>query len=317
MHGMTRRILAAIGIASLAFGLAACGGSDSAAQDENGLTTLTLGVPPVGDSLPVYQAIEKGYFKDEGLNITLVPAANGATTINALISQSTDLALVSYPSLISARASGLPVTIAALAINGTDQYQAGLYVRSDSDIKTPADMIGKTMATPSLGSVGDIWFRGVLLSEGLDYTQVKFVEIPQSNMATALESGDVDGAFMTEPTLSAAKKKVDIRAIGYQNGPQGLYATSQATLDSKGAQIRGFRAALAKAVADIQADPHGVAEAMMPKYTDMDAATAQAMNLPDYVTTWNGPGVQAVIDLMVKTNLIKQGFNSDELYQQL
>ncbi len=301
----------------VALSLSACGGggSSSGQASKGGLTTITLGVPPVGDSLAVYVAIEKGYFKKEGLNVKLVPAANGATTINALISQSTDLALVSYPSLISAYSAGLPVTIAALAINGDAAYKSGLYVLNKSSIKTPANMLGKSMATPSLRSVGDVWFRGVLIKDGLDYHKVKFVEIPQANMANALKSGEVQGAFLTEPTLSAARKQLDLRAIGYQTGPQGLYATSDKTFKQKPKVIEGFRAALAMAVADIAADPHGVAEATMPKFTDMDAATAKAMNLPQYVTKWDNSGVQAVIDLMAKTALIKKDFKATELYK--
>lgn len=320
MKRTTRRLAAFTAAAAMAAGLAACGeddGNASASGGDGGTTKMTLGIPPVGDSLPVYQAIDKGYFEEEGLEIELVPAANGATTINALVSQSTDLALVSYPSLISAYASDVPVTVAATAISGTDDYKAGLYVLADSDIEEPADMIGKTMATPSLGSVGDIWFRGVLIDEGLDYQGVKYVEIPQANMATALKGGDVDGAFMTEPTLSAASKEIDIRAIGYQNGPQGLFATSEKTLADNPDAITGFRAALAKAVSDIDADPHGVAEAAMPAHTEMDAETAAQMNLPDYITEWDGEGVQRVIDLMVQVGLLDEGFDANELYKEL
>jgi ABC-type nitrate/sulfonate/bicarbonate transport system substrate-binding protein len=309
--------LGALGSAlALIVTLAACGGQDSTATaSEGGLTTITLSIPPVGDSLPVYDAISKGYFEDEGLKVELTPAANGATTINALVSGSTDLALVSYPSLITAYAAGLPVTMAANGIAGTDDYQAGLYVLADSDIKSPKDMLGKTFATPSLGSVGDIWFRGVLLAEGLDYTKVKFVEIPQANMAAALKAGDVDGIFQTEPTLSATKASLDIRAIGYQNGPQGLFATSKSLLEKSPEVIKGFRAALASAVADIDADPHGVAKAMMPKYTEMSAETAAAMKLPDYITEFDAKGVQSVIDLMVQVGLLKESFNAADLYE--
>ena len=318
---MLTRTLLRIGAAGLgltvALATAACGSDDAAEASDGEAITLTLGIPPVGDSLPVYQAIDRGYFEDAGLDIELVPAANGATTINALVGQSTDLALVSYPSLINAYASDLPVTVAATAISGTDEYKAGLYVPADSDIETPADMIGKRMATPSLGSVGDIWFRGVLLDEGLDYNEVDYVELPQANMASALAAGDVDGAFITEPTLSAATKSLELRAVDYQNGPQGLFATSKQTLEDKPEAIKAFREALARAVEDIDADPHGVATAQMPKHTDMDEATAAEMNLPDFITEWDGEGVQAVIDLMAEVGLGKESFDADELYELL
>jgi len=304
---------------ALALTVAACGGGDEATGtgSDGGVTTVTLSIPPVGDSLPVYQAIDAGYFEDEGLEVELTPAANGATSINALVSGSTDLALVSYPSLITAFSSGLPVTIAADGIAGTDEYQAGLYVLADSEVQEPADMLGKKFATPSLGSVGDIWFRGVLREAGADDTKVQFVEIPQANMAAALQAGDVDGIFQTEPTLSATKAQLDVRPVDFQNGPQGLFATSQQTLEGKPEVVAGFRAALEKAVADIDADPQGVAEALMPEYTDMTAETAGAMGLPDYITEYDAAAVQDVVDLMVELGLVKKPFDASELYRDV
>lgn len=317
MNLRTKRRLGALALTLLlASATSACGGDD-APTTADGLTKVTLSIPPVGDSLPVYDAIAQGYFADEGLDIELVPAANGATTINALVSGSTDLALVSYPSLITARSSGIPVTIAAPAIAGTEDYAAGLYVLADSDIEEPADMVGKKMATPSLGSVGDIWFRGVLLQEGLDPDSVSYVEIPQANMAAALEAGDVDGIFQTEPTLSATQASTDVRLIGYQEGPQGLFATSEKYLGDQPDVVTGFRAALAKAVADIEADPQGVAGAMMPEYTEMSADVASKMRLPEYQVEYDSTGVQSVIDLMVEVGLLEDSFEASDLYQDL
>lgn len=304
-------LVVAIGLASLT---SACGGGDASASND-GTTKVTLSVPPVGDSLPVYDAISKGYFKAQGLDVELTPAANGATTINALVSGSTDLALVSYPSLITAYSSHLPVTIAAPGIAGTDEYGAGLYVLADSTVHKPADMVGKKMATPSLGSVGDIWFRGVLMQQGLNPQSVQYVEIPQANMAAALKAGDVDGIFQTEPTLSATEAKLNIRPIGFQNGPQGLFATSDKMLQEHPKEIAGFRAALAKAVADIQADPHGVAKAMMPKFTKMTPQAAAKMRLPHYEVNYDAAGVQKVVDLMVKVGRLKSSFDAAALYK--
>ena len=315
LHTTPRRGVLAVTLL-LVGAMSACG-SDDAPTTADGLTRVTLSIPPVGDSLPVYDAIAKGYFADEGIQVELTPAANGATTINALVSGSTDLALVSYPSLITAKSSGIPVTIAAPAIAGTEDYAAGLYVLADSDIEEPADMVGKKMATPSLGSVGDIWFRGVLLQEGLDPDSVSFVEIPQANMAAALKAGDVDGIFQTEPTLSATQADLDIRLVGYQEGPQGLFATSASYLEDQPDVVAGFRAALTKAVADIEADPHGVAEALMPEYTELSPDVAAKMRLPRYQVEYDADGVQRVVDLMVEVGLLEKSFDAGDLFEDV
>jgi NitT/TauT family transport system substrate-binding protein len=316
MNLHTKRRLGVLALAlTLAGTVSACGSDDASNAAASDVTKVTLSIPPVGDSLPVYQAIDKGYFEAEGLDVELTPAANGATTINALVSGSTDLALVSYPSLITAYSSDLPITIAAPAIAGTEEYAAGLYVLADSDIEAPADMVGKKMATPSLGSVGDIWFRGVLLQEGLSPDDVTYVEIPQANMAAALEAGDVDGIFQTEPTLSATEANVDVRSIGYQEGPQGLFATSDQLMEEQPEVVTAFRAALAKAVADIEADPRGVVEAIMPEYTEMAPEVAANMRLPQYQVEYDAAGIQEVIDLMVEVGLLEDSFDAGELYQ--
>lgn len=315
MNLRTPRRLGAFVLTLLLVSATGACGEDAPSASAGDSRKVTLSIPPVGDSLPVYDAISKGYFADEGLDVELTPAANGATTINALVSGSTDLALVSYPSLITAYSSDLPVTIAAPAIAGTDEYRSGLYVMADSEIEKPADMVGKKMATPSLGSVGDIWFRGVLLQEGLDPDSVTYIEIPQANMAAALEAGDVDGIFQTEPTLSATEANLDIRPIGFQNGPQGLFATSEKLMEERPEVVTRFRAALAKAVADIEADPQGVAEAMMPEYTEMTPEVAAKMRLPEYQVDYDAAGVQDVVDLMVEVGLLKDSFDASELYQ--
>lgn len=309
---------AAIGLSALT-GCTSNGAAPGPANSENGAPAgkvkLRVSIPPVADSLPVFVALENGYFDAEGLSIELVPAANGATAVNSLVSQSTEIALISYPTLINAYSAGIPVTIGAFGIEGTDEYQAAAYVKKDSPLKTLADMVGKTMATPSLNSVGDIFLSGEFIKEGLDPKQVTFVEIPQANMAVALEAGDVDAAFITEPTLSAASKQVDIRPLAVQHGPQGLFATSQSFLDKNQDAIGGFRAALVKAVGDIDKDPHGVAEKVMPKYSNMDAETAKSMHLPLFQTKWNHDGIQDVIDVMVKLGIIKEGFDANVLYK--
>lgn len=314
--------LSAFAALGMALTLTACSTTapqaDESTQDIGNsaeLQTMTLSIPPVGDSLPIYIALDEGYFEDEGLDITLVPAANGATSINAVVSASTDLALVSYPSLIVARASGIPVTIAALGVDGTEEYQAGIYTLEDSDIQSLEDIVGKRVAVPSLNSVGDIFLSGEFLANGLDPADIDYVELPQGNMASAISSGDVDAAFMTEPTLSSARQDIDIRLITYQEGPQGVFITSDSTLDANVEAVQGFRDAIARANEDIAKDPQAAATTYMPKHTEMSEETASTMGLPRYVSEWEAAAVQAQIDLMAKLDIIGETFDANDLYR--
>jgi NitT/TauT family transport system substrate-binding protein len=136
-------------------------------------------------------------------------------------------------------------------------------------------------------------------------------------MAAALQAGDVDGIFQTEPTLSATQANLDVRPIGHQEGPQGLFATSDQLMEEQPEVVTAFRAALAKAVSDIEADPRGVVEAMMPEYTEMAPEVAAKMRLPEYQVEYDAQGVQEVIDLMVEVGLLKDSFDSGELFKDV
>ncbi|WP_403022075.1 ABC transporter substrate-binding protein [Salinibacterium sp. GXW1014] len=313
------RFTAIMAAAAVGLTLSACSPEQEASSDESSgsLGKITVSIPPVADSLPVFVAIDNGYFDDLGLEVELVPAANGATAVNSLVSQSTDVALVSVPTLISAKAGGLPVTIAALGIEGVDDYEAAIYVLEDSPIDDLEGLIGKKMATPSLKSIGDIFARGELLDANQDPEGVQYVELPQSNMASALSAGDVDAAFITEPTLSEIRKTLELRPLAVQNGPQGLFATSEDTLDERSDAIKAFREAIAKGVADIEEDPSGVAEATMPNHTSMDANTAANMKLPRYVTEFDPSGFQDMVDLMLEVKLIEKKIEAKDFYRSL
>jgi NitT/TauT family transport system substrate-binding protein len=86
-------------------------------------------------------------------------------------------------------------------------------------------------------------------------------------------------------------------------------------MEDKPEVVTAFRAALAKAVSDIEADPRGVVEATMPKHTEMTPEVAAKMRLPEYQVEYDAAGVQEVIDLMVEVGLLKDSFDAGELYQ--
>lgn len=323
MQKILRATMGLAAAAALSITLVACAGSaqqESPSTDAEApakVTKLSISIPPVGDSLPVFVAIDQGFFAANNLEVELVPAANGATAVNSLISQSTDIALISYPTLINAHAAGLPVTTAAVGIDGTKEYQSAIYTVKDSPITTLEQLQGKAVAVPSLNSVGDIFLSGEFLANGLDPATIKYVELPQANMAAALAAGDVDAVFMGEPTLSATLKTMELRPIVIQEGPQGLFATSVTLLETRPEVIKAFRAALAEGVAYIEADPHGVAGATLPNHTKLDTQTATNMNLPFFGTEWNASGVQANIDLMVELGIVDKSFPSTDLYIEL
>ena len=66
-------------------GAIGCGGEDRGVEEsEGGRTEITVGVIPIADVAPAYLGIDKGFFRDQGLDVKLQPIEGGAAVIPAV-----------------------------------------------------------------------------------------------------------------------------------------------------------------------------------------------------------------------------------------
>lgn len=79
-----------------------------------------------------------------------------------------------------------------------------VFVPADSDVKSIADLKGKTVSMGSAGSGGEMAARALLASYGLDYTTVNAQFMGESDGASALKDGIIDAMIATHPLGSAA-----------------------------------------------------------------------------------------------------------------
>ena len=114
--------------------------------------------------------VDKGGFAEKrGLKVELVPIKAGATLMKALIAGEVDSVEMGAAEAIVAGARGTGVKIVACTWPGMPQV-----VLSKAEIKTPADLKGKTVAISSPGSLPDLLFRGMLDAEKVPVAEVKF-----------------------------------------------------------------------------------------------------------------------------------------------
>src|SRR5688500_18436854 len=101
-----RKVLAAIAVAS------ALVTGDALAQDrpEKPAVSLAVGGKPLLYYLPLTLAEELGYFKDEGLEVTISDFAGGAKSLQALMGGSADVVTGVYDHTIQIQAKGQPIT---------------------------------------------------------------------------------------------------------------------------------------------------------------------------------------------------------------
>ena len=204
---MTRSIVRAVATGAAAvLTLAACGGSDSAAEPgADGLLPVVIGTQPIVDSAPLYLGKEQGFFADEGLDLTIESAVGGAAVVPSVISGDFQFGRGNVLSTMVAVDKGLDLRCITNA-NSTagDPDFGAVVVRGDSPVQTIADLPGNTVSVNTLANIGDTTIRSVVEEAGGDPSGIEFVELPFSDAPAALETGQVDAAWILEPFLTEA-----------------------------------------------------------------------------------------------------------------
>jgi NitT/TauT family transport system substrate-binding protein len=129
------------------------------------------GTLEVMDDYPLWVSLDRGYFKELGLDVELQPGVSGGPTHLALLTQGK--ADVAYPSpgIVSAAIdSGIDVKIAFEMMQG---QVFDFAVHKDSDIKSPADLKGKTIALWDVS--GENIVAPILAEQGIDPKSVHYV----------------------------------------------------------------------------------------------------------------------------------------------
>ena len=151
--------------------------------------------------LPLFVGLEKGFFKDEGLNIEIVgPFEAGTAEMDALAANQLDVGYVGIAPTIIAAARKVDLSV----ISGVNLEGSAL--ACDPDLKQVIDLNKKKMATPQPGSIQYV-MTGMLLSNNkMSYKDVELFPgtIKPPEMPLALETRRIDGYFVWEPFVAKA-----------------------------------------------------------------------------------------------------------------
>ena len=140
---LTRRIISA-GI------LLACSMSAASAQDTPSLTVRTDWLP-WGMHAGLHLAVEKGWFKEAGLDVEVSDGKGSSLTMQQVAAGDIDVGWVQLGAMASARGQGMPIiSIAGLARKG----DLGALVPKDANIRTVKDLEGKKVAYTAATQLG-------------------------------------------------------------------------------------------------------------------------------------------------------------------
>jgi NitT/TauT family transport system substrate-binding protein len=170
---------------------------------------ITLAFLPVEANGLIYIAQDRGFFSQNGLNVTLVEYTSATDTIQALETGAADFASTSeYPVVGSA------LNQEKIRIIGTiDKFQTqNIIARKDRGIESISDLKGKKIGVAQ-HSIREFYLGRFLTLHGLSQSDVTLVNVVTSASADALRDGQVDAIIYFQPYAAALKDELGNNGI--------------------------------------------------------------------------------------------------------
>ena len=266
-----------------------------------------------------YAALEKGFYREEGVDVRLHAGAPDRLPVDQLISGHAEYAVGSNE-VVYQRLLGKPLVALAAVLQHSP---SALLVRGDSGIRSVHDLIGKRVML--LNSVKDADFMSILFAEGIKQSQIEV--IPSSYDINDLIEGRVDAfsSYMTNEPFFFMEKGIDYRAIDSQNYQVDFYGdiffTSEHEIEDHPervaavlrATLKGWRYAMdhPEEIIDLLIEKYGVKKSR--EHLRYEAETLRQYILPDLIEVGHmNPGrFQHMADTMINVGLVKPGVSLD------
>ncbi|MFJ6359348.1 ABC transporter substrate-binding protein [Pseudarthrobacter oxydans] len=310
---MKRRLWIAPALAAALLTLAGCGSGPTASTgtgDPANPDNVTIGLVPIVDVAPVYLGISKGFYADQGINLTPELASGGAALLPAVVSGSYQFGFSEVASLIVASSKGLPIDMVAPASSSTgdaaDDY-AGVLVPASSSAQSMKDLEGKKVAINSIQGINYVLARDAVDSAGGDSSKVNFVEMAFPDMLTALSSGQIDAAFEPQPFFDigqsqGARNLYSLYAESTPNLEVTAYFTTTEYAQQNPDLVSRFVTATQQSLTYAAEHPDEARDALS-TYTKIDPGLIATMTLPDWPSDFNEDSLGFVAGLTDKYGL--------------
>jgi len=293
------RFLPRLSLIALACGIALGAAAPAAAQTK---LKMVLNWKYNGSQAMFFLADDRGYFKAEGLEITM-DQGNGSGAAVPLVATGTyDMGfgdINALVDLVGKKGGDMPVGVYAMF----NQPPFTAVVKKDSPIKTPKDFEGKTFGAPANDAALKL-FPAFCKIAKIDCASVKIVNMQPNLREQMLMSGQIDGAFGYTGTIIQAAKKVgvdpdkDLRWFNFIDYGMGLYSNtiivSKKLATENPDAVKGFLRALNKGMIDTIKDPDAGVAAVLKREPLLNAAfEREALNLSMH-TDMNHPEIATI-----------------------
>lgn len=194
LNSSRKAYTAALIMIALLLALSGCGqGNGKETSGDSGKRKIKIGYLPITHAAPLYIEEELGKGKFSRFELELVKFGSWPDLMDALNTGNIDGASVLIELAMRAKEQGIDLKTVALG------HKDGNVVVSSNDINTVSDLKGKNFAIPHKFSTHNVLLYQMLKQHGMQYSDVKVVELPPAEMPAALSEKRIAGYVVAEP----------------------------------------------------------------------------------------------------------------------
>src|SRR6266480_4851524 len=245
-----------------------------------------------GEHAPFYYGKEKGIYAAEGIDLEIQEGRGSGVTTQAVAAKSANFGYVDVPTMMRAAVKGAPVQAVGVALQTTAMSAMGL---TEKNIRTPADIRGKTVAVTPGDSMSQIWplfLKKINLKEGDFKTvsgdaQTKLYAVI-NNQADLLLGYPMDQAIKL---LDATQKQVYpimFAEYGVNMVSSGIIVQKN-VLKNKPDLVKRFMRAATRSLEEAAKNPDAAVDAMLKAQPKSGTKATALVGMKNTAALYKGP----------------------------
>ena len=260
-----------------------------------------------------YLGIDKGFYKDEGIDLTIGEGQGSGRAVQIVGAKSDTFGLSDGSSVIAGITKGAPI-VAVMGIMNKSPF--AIITRADANIKTVKDLQGKTVAATA-GEAGLVIFPAILANAKMPADSVKFLRIDGAGKVVAMLEKRVDAMLggLENQALILPQRGMPVNTIPYSDvgaNTLGLVLhVNKETLEKNPALVQRFVRATQKSIAYAERNPEESIAAVAKIKPDLDKdlalkqlkaglALQRAADVPNQPIGWMSPNEWATTLRLMK-----------------
>jgi NitT/TauT family transport system substrate-binding protein len=302
-------------------------GTSSSAAAPTGSGTITVAATAGAGDAPLYIAIKNGLFRQQGLNVRVLPESSFRSEVSDLDSGRAQIAFGDYADMFYAQQQAQKKHQLNIIAEGYDAAPNVMEIltmpgtAANPGISTPAALSGKTVGTPEPQEIPRTTIKNkapdsletaaawsVLSADNVAPTSITWDAMPTNQLVGALKSGRVNAILVTEPTIFTAESQagavpvLDAGTGTTANLPLDGYFSTAAYAAANATNVDAFQYALQKAQAE--AAQSAPVQAILTSSAGLPGQTAALVTLGTYPTELQVADLKRVATLMFEFSML-------------